>query len=372
MGEPVTWSEKRALCVALSVLAGCSREPDVALPPVSSSPSPVGVGDGAVATAECDQAIDGTPCGTPGAGTHCIANTCARNACGDGVRAQEEECDDGDDRNDDGCDSRCTIQIPGCTNGRVESGEECDDGNRDNGDACTNRCTKARCGDAIKGPNEACDDGNSRDDDGCTQRCRPSTDAGVTDAGAAGTDAGDVDASKPIDAAAGSDAALEAAVPDASNPADTGTGTPDTGPGPSGPYDAGAECMACRRANCSDYLGADMVRGCMEQINSEYVSSASDPLFLQQCIDILACAQANDCAYKESGPLGCYCGSKGLDGCASDGPATDSPCRNQWLAGSRTTSNTEVLANISDLQFPSAWAFYLLDCERQPCQHLCQ
>jgi cysteine-rich repeat protein len=308
---------------------------------------------------------------------HCITNSCVRNACGDGVRAQEEECDDGDDRNEDGCDARCAIQIPGCTNGRVESGEECDDGNRDNADRCTNRCMKARCGDAIKATDEMCDDGNTREDDGCTQACKPSVDAGLSDAAVASDAAQaapEASSDAVIEAGTGGDGSADGSL-DANATSDTGAAdaAPDAAHDARSAYDAGPECMACRQSTCSDYQGANLVSGCMVAVDTAWVTSGADPSFLQQCIDILACAQANDCAYNTAaGPLGCYCGTRSLDDCAKDGPANEAPCRNQWLAGSRTTANAEVLGNISNLEFPSAWAYYLLDCERDACKALCQ
>ena len=70
-------------------------------------------------------------------------NTCVMAQCGDGfVREGVEQCDDGNTMNGDGCSSLCAVEDQGplCGNGRVEDGEECDDGNRVAGDGCDERC----------------------------------------------------------------------------------------------------------------------------------------------------------------------------------------------------------------------------------------
>lgn len=72
--------------------------------------------------------------------------------CGDGIVQSPndeggfEECDDGDDIDDNGCDNNCQTT---CGDGIVMGDEECDDGNADNNDACTNSCQEATCGDDI-------------------------------------------------------------------------------------------------------------------------------------------------------------------------------------------------------------------------------
>ncbi|MBI1818052.1 MAG: DUF4215 domain-containing protein [Deltaproteobacteria bacterium] len=87
--------------------------------------------------------------------------------CGNGVRAGNEECDDGNRIDGDGCDANCTL--PRCGNGRVVPPEQCDDGNSNPADGCTNDCTV--CGDGIVSGSEQCDDGNRNDFDGCTNAC---------------------------------------------------------------------------------------------------------------------------------------------------------------------------------------------------------
>ena len=49
-----------------------------------------------------------------------------------------EECDDGNQRDGDGCDRDCRRED--CGNGIVQSGEQCDDGNKIAADGCDEYC----------------------------------------------------------------------------------------------------------------------------------------------------------------------------------------------------------------------------------------
>lgn len=126
----------------------------------------------------------------------------------DGVFSLDEECDDGNNNNNDGCDN-CRLQTgwtcnnvinfpsvcaltPVCGNGLLESSnsESCDDGNFIDGDGCTLcvidskwDCTGGEgqlstcfrvfvCGDGVRENLEECDDGNSASGDGCNSVCR--------------------------------------------------------------------------------------------------------------------------------------------------------------------------------------------------------
>ena len=117
--------------------------------------------------------------------TSARAPTCQPATCGDGAVRQdvsegapgEEQCDDGNDRDDDGCTSACATARcgDGITRTDLAEGkpgfEVCDDGNEDNDDECTTGCAPPRCGDGLLSGDEACDDGNTLDDDACTNRC---------------------------------------------------------------------------------------------------------------------------------------------------------------------------------------------------------
>ena len=128
--------------------------------------------------------------------------------CGNGLRASQEQCDDGNTTNDDGCSGSCTIeqgfycdQTNGnnqpsqcariCGNGQRTPGEQCDDGNRINGDGCSfvcavepgfqcdqpnvmqpSVCSSPSCGNGtVEGP-EQCDDGNANNNDSCNTQCQ--------------------------------------------------------------------------------------------------------------------------------------------------------------------------------------------------------
>lgn len=65
--------------------------------------------------------------------------------CGDGVKADTEECDemDGIDATTQSCTATCKIHTFVCGDNVVEGTEICDDGNRVNGDNCDNNCQKS-------------------------------------------------------------------------------------------------------------------------------------------------------------------------------------------------------------------------------------
>jgi large repetitive protein len=121
--------------------------------------------------------------------------------------AGNEECDDGNNNDDDGCSSACSIELgwecsvvncvesvctEPCGNGFRTSGEECDDGNFVGLDGCSSKCivecafscsgggsgssemdqcTVIGCGDKAVGGIEQCDDGNFVNGDGCSSDC---------------------------------------------------------------------------------------------------------------------------------------------------------------------------------------------------------
>jgi len=89
--------------------------------------------------------------------------SCTLPYCGDGVvdKNNQEQCDDGNIMNGDGCSGRCLIEET-CGNGIRDEGEECDDGilNSDTlPNACRSNCLKAFCGDGVVDVVEDCDGG---------------------------------------------------------------------------------------------------------------------------------------------------------------------------------------------------------------------
>ena len=134
---------------------------------------------------------------------------------GNGIVEPGEECDDGNLKDGDGCDSQGRLEISSectenrqcasglcikgvcsqcmsddqcgglacrngtcvnvCGNGVVDAGEECDDGVRNDdlaSNACRTNCRNPRCGDGVADRNEQCDDGNGVSGDGCDRLCR--------------------------------------------------------------------------------------------------------------------------------------------------------------------------------------------------------
>ncbi len=85
--------------------------------------------------------------------------------CGDSIVSENEECDDGNNLDNDGCNATC--QIERCGDGVVSGNEDCDDGNQVGGDGCSAECDREVCGDGIITPNEKCDDANGLNRDGC-------------------------------------------------------------------------------------------------------------------------------------------------------------------------------------------------------------
>ena len=122
--------------------------------------------------------------------------------CGDGARADDEACDDGNTRGGDGCSADClNIErgyacasagtpcrvIARCGDGVVSASEGCDDGNTKAADGCSEKCalepgfgcsgdpsvcTPAKCGDGKLQGAESCDDGNALPFDGCSSVCQ--------------------------------------------------------------------------------------------------------------------------------------------------------------------------------------------------------
>jgi cysteine-rich repeat protein len=103
-------------------------------------------------------ATDPNNCG--GCGIACpFGNSCTDSvcvppavACGNGIKEQNEACDDGNTVNGDGCSAMCQVE-PGfqcvgapsvcatvCGDGVIVGAELCDDGNGTNGDGCSATC----------------------------------------------------------------------------------------------------------------------------------------------------------------------------------------------------------------------------------------
>lgn len=92
--------------------------------------------------------------------------------CGNGRVEPTEQCDDGNDDNQDGCNVLCLFPV--CGNGAVELGEQCDDTTLPNPAGCSADCVYMVCGNkrVEKELGEECDDGNLKSGDGCSPCCK--------------------------------------------------------------------------------------------------------------------------------------------------------------------------------------------------------
>jgi len=116
--------------------------------------------------------------------------------CGDGLVAEDEQCDDDENVDGDGCSATCMLE-PGwqcqgqptscfavCGDAIIVGEEQCDDDNIQPGDGCSVDCLSEDgwacegepsvcvtvCGDGFV-VGEACDDDNNNDGDGCSATC---------------------------------------------------------------------------------------------------------------------------------------------------------------------------------------------------------
>jgi fibro-slime domain-containing protein len=131
-----------------------------------------------------------------------ISITPQHSVCGDGVRSQDEACDDGNAVGDDGCAANCLTVDPGfsctppgqpchriarCGDGVAVLPELCDDGNVTAGDGCSDtckielgwkcsgspsKCSHTTCGDKKVEGAEGCDVGDALPFDGCSATCQ--------------------------------------------------------------------------------------------------------------------------------------------------------------------------------------------------------
>ncbi len=116
--------------------------------------------------------------GSPGsAGT-----ACEGHSCGDKVVQAWEQCDDGNKKPNDGCESDCTKSPDKDNDGVPDAVDNCPDvANPDQADAdhdgIGDACDAPDCGNGVKEGNEECDDGNKKPGDGCEPDCKKSVDS---------------------------------------------------------------------------------------------------------------------------------------------------------------------------------------------------
>lgn len=148
---------------------------------------------------DCTQKADGTDCSPSGTANFiCFGGMCLASRCGDGLvhAPSGEDCDDGNDNPDDGCNEcryGCTVSDGGdtcvdgnscngveacnttthvCTAGTpVADGSPCVQGDGQSGLCHGGTCASPQCGDGLPTKGEECDDGNAKDGDGCDNDC---------------------------------------------------------------------------------------------------------------------------------------------------------------------------------------------------------
>jgi fibro-slime domain-containing protein len=143
-------------------------------------------------------------------------NTPATASCADGIRDDDEACDDFNLMSGDGCGGNCRYIEPGfvcpeegmpcrpftkCGDGAVNLPEQCDDANVTAGDGCSptckfeigytceavpgpsSTCRATVCGDGVQEGSETCEEANGEPFDGCSTSCQSEptcTDMGCT------------------------------------------------------------------------------------------------------------------------------------------------------------------------------------------------
>jgi hypothetical protein len=140
----------------------------------------------------------------------------------------------------------------------------------------------------------------------------------------------------------------------------------------------GDACGDCRAELCDDYQGANWALGCFD------LGAAGDaargeagitfsPAQVQTCIDAIACADENQCAYNSANPFNpCYCGiGTTVDFCNNPANPISGPCIPEWEAMAGSAVRGDVMLAASNIELPTGWAYFLLECTRLRCAAEC-
>lgn len=108
--------------------------------------------------------------------------SCGKTSCLDKCKQEWEECDDGNNKNGDGCETDCTISPDKDGDGVFDAIDNCPDvPNKDqsdiDGDGYGDACDPPKCGNKIIEEGEECDDGNQKNCDGCSGQCKKELDS---------------------------------------------------------------------------------------------------------------------------------------------------------------------------------------------------
>ena len=273
-------------------------------------------------TDNVSMADDNTQCDTQKSITvECISKA----VCGNNIKEEGEECEDGNTAPNDGCDEACNIEycgdektqdgigeecdppngvscndeckIIGCGNGTIELEEECDDNNRENCDGCNELCKLEVCGNGVVDCNEECDDGNDIPNDGCENNCRVTID----------------------------------------------------------------KCDECASGNCDDYGGDDVYAACYEGDTSEACAA------LMKCAHKTKCPtrDANGDAWSAPHPNKCYCGTASTMACMTGG--ANGACIAEVEAAADSTDPMVIGERFANPAYAVGDAMGLLLCEMDFC-----
>jgi hypothetical protein len=131
-------------------------------------------------------------------------------------------------------------------------------------------------------------------------------------------------------------------------------------------------CEECQERACTRYEGVDLVRGCFVTVDPQFNADPKDATFLSECRAAVNCALATGCVFQDplKRAMSCYCGSASLDDCQA-APAADAACGGVWRSAARASDAATAFGNMSNLEYPAAWAYELLDCYLDHCHDVC-
>jgi hypothetical protein len=94
--------------------------------------------------------------------------------------------------------------------------------------------------------------------------------------------------------------------------------------------------------------------------------------FSGPCKALLQCTRIHQCSTPGQSTDGiCYCGAADPSTCASMGPASDSPCKDEMFSATGTNQPDQVSVRASDLGYPAGWGYFLGLCDQDFCKSEC-
>ncbi len=366
----------------------------------------------------CEGLDDGELCTSD---RHCIAGQCVFNTCGDGVRAGDEECDDGNESLGDDCNPACKFTPVSCGNAKMETGEECDDGNQNDEDACSRGCTLNVCGNGRRDAKEECDDGNQDNEDYCKNDCQRSlcrngrldpgeecddgnathTDGCSNDCRAIGCGDGklytmagllfeECDDGNKVDADGCSNkCTVNRCGNERVDPGELCDGnTSDQGKCNADCKSWGMDrCVECMKSRCNPYdfggsgISSHLYDVCYEQALPEKLAVPDlqpGPNWIAQCTAFDRCVRENDCFDPvSSSTWPCICGKLTLPACQALGSTLpEGPCVAPAVVATNCEEDAQkatcLLGQMQDLTRPAGQSYFLAECRHVFCSAECK